>query len=121
VITACRERDFEMNTNDDMDLIHGSGNVFRDFGREDADLHQAKALMASEIIKILDERHWTTRKAEEATRISHADFSRIRRANLGRFTLDRLMTILTRLGQEVELSVSVRARTKGTQRTPATT
>lgn len=99
-----------MSKKDDMELIHGSGNVFRDFSREDADLHQAKALMASEIIRILDERRWTTRKAEDATGVSHADFSRIRRARLGRFTLDRLMTILTRLGQEVELSVSVRPR-----------
>lgn len=99
-----------MNADDDMDLIHGSGNVFRDFGRDDADLQHAKALMASEIIKILAQRRWTTRKAEEATGISHADFSRIRRANLARFTLDRLMTILTLLGQEVQLSVTVRPR-----------
>lgn len=106
-------------SNDDMELIHGSGNVFRDFHREDADLQQAKALMASEIIKILDDRTWTTRKAEEATGISHADYSRIRRANLGRFTLDRLMTILTRLGQEVELSVNVRPRKDAPNLAPA--
>ncbi|MGE0007688.1 MAG: helix-turn-helix domain-containing protein [Parvibaculaceae bacterium] len=99
-----------MSTKDDIELIRGSGNVFRDLGRDDADLLQAKALMASEIIKVLDDRRWTTRKAEDATGISHADFSRIRRANLGRFTLDRLMTILTLLGQEVELAVSVRPR-----------
>lgn len=99
-----------MSIDDDMELIHGSGNVFRDFGRDNADLRQAKALMASEIIKILDTRQWTTRKAEEASGISHADFSRIRRAKVERFTLDRLMTILARLGQEVELSVNVRPR-----------
>ena len=104
---------------DDMELVHGSGNVFRDFNRDDADLQQAKALMASEIIKILDDRHWTTRKAEEATGVSHADFSRIRRANLGRFTLDRLMTVLTLLGQEVELSVNVRPRGGVTRPSPA--
>lgn len=102
-----------------MELAHGSGNVFRDFNREDADLQQAKALMASEIIKILDERQWTTRKAEDATGVSHAEFSRIRRANLGRFTLDRLMIVLTQLGQEVELSVSVRPRQESAHLTPA--
>lgn len=103
---------------DDFEIIHGSGNVFRDLGRENADLMQAKALMASEIIKILDERTWTTRKAEEATGIGHADYSRIRRTKLDRFTLDRLMTILTKLGQDVEVSVSVRPR--GAQSAPAT-
>lgn len=108
-----------MSRTDDMELVHGSGNVFRDFNRENADLRQAKALMASEIIKILDSRHWTTRQAEKGTGVSHADFSRIRRVNLDRFTLDRLMTILTLLGQEVELSVNVRPRPEAAQLAPA--
>lgn len=97
-------------SDDDLELVHGSGNVFRDFGRDDADLKQAKALMAGEIIRILDERGWSTRKAQESTGISHADFSRIRRANLARFTLDRLMHVLTLLGQDVELSLRVSPR-----------
>ena len=104
---------------EDSELVHGSGNVFQDFNRNDADLQQAKALMASEIIRILDGRHWTTRKAEEATGVSHADFSRIRRANLRRFTLDRLMTVLTLLGQEVEVSVNVRPRDSASRLSPA--
>ena len=108
-----------MTRTDDMEIIHGSGNVFRDFNRDDADLQQAKALMASEIIKILDDRQWTTRQAEKGTGISHADFSRIRRANLARFTLDRLMTILTLLGHEVELSVNVRPRLEAAHLTSA--
>jgi len=108
-----------MTRDNDLELVHGSGNVFRDFGRADADLQQAKTLMASEIIRILEDRQWTTRKAEEATGISHADFSRIRRVNLGRFTLDRLMTILAKLGQEVEVSVSIRPRRAGRHDAPA--
>jgi predicted XRE-type DNA-binding protein len=101
-----------MSSEDDLELVHGSGNVFRDFGYQDADLRQAKALMASAVIKVLDARHWTTRMAEDETGVSHADFSRIRRANLERFTLDRLMMILAKLDQEVQLSVSVRPRPK---------
>ena len=27
-------------SNDDFELVHGSGNVFRDFGHADADIHQ---------------------------------------------------------------------------------
>ena len=101
-----------MTGKDHMNLVPGSGNVFRDFGYEDADLRQAKALMASAVIKVLDARRWTTRKAEDETGVSHADFSRIRRANLERFTLDRLMMILAKLDQEVQLTVSVRPRPK---------
>jgi predicted XRE-type DNA-binding protein len=95
-------------SDDDFELVYGSGNVFRDFGYPDADVRQAKCLLAAEIMKILDARKWTTRKAEEETGISHADFSRIRTANTDRFTLDRLMLILGKLGQDVELSVTVR-------------
>ncbi len=40
--------------------------------------------------------------------IAAADFSRIRNANLGRFTVDRLMSVLNRLGARVEVKVRVR-------------
>ncbi len=95
---------------DDFELVHGTGNVFRDFGYPDADIRQAKSLLAAEIMKILDARQWSTRRAEEVTGISHSDFTRIRKANTDRFTLDRLMLVLSKLGQEVELSVTVRPR-----------
>ena len=46
------------------------------------------------------------------TGIGAADFSRIRNADLGRFTADRLVTIINRLGSRVEVKVRVRrART----------
>jgi predicted XRE-type DNA-binding protein len=37
-----------------------------------------------------------------------ADFSRIRKADLGRFTVDRLMTVISRLGSRVDVTVTVR-------------
>lgn len=96
--------------NDDMELIRGSGNVFSDFGYPDAEVRQAKALLAAEIIKVLDEQSLSTRQAAARTGIGHAEFSRIRNVRLDRFTFDRLLTILGRLGQEVDLTVSVRPR-----------
>jgi len=36
------------------------------------------------------------------------DFSRIRNADLGRFTVDRLMSIINRLGSRVEVAVKVK-------------
>jgi hypothetical protein len=95
---------------DDTDLIRGSGNIFRDLGHPDADREQLRALLAARIIGVLDERNLTVRAAQEITGVAAADFSRIRRANLGRFTIDRLMTILAGLGQEVEVTVSVQPR-----------
>jgi hypothetical protein len=44
------------------------------------------------------------------TGFAAADFSRIRRAKLKGFTVDRLMTILDKLNREVRVSVSVMPR-----------
>jgi predicted XRE-type DNA-binding protein len=95
---------------DDMDIIRGSGNVFRDLGHPDADREQLRALLAAQIIGVLDDKKLTVRAAHEVTGIAAADFSRIRNANLGRFTIDRLMAILAGLGQEVEVTVKVHPR-----------
>ncbi|MDA8253565.1 MAG: helix-turn-helix transcriptional regulator [Rhodospirillales bacterium] len=96
--------------NDDMDIIRGSGNVFRDLGHPNADREQLRALLAAKIIGVLDDRKLTVRAAQEMTGVAAADFSRIRKASLGRFTIDRLMTILAGLDQEVEITVNVHPR-----------
>ncbi len=93
-----------------LEIVRGSGNVFRDFGDADADLEQLRAILAARILRVIDERHLTVRKSEEMTGIAAADFSRIRRAKLGRFTVDRLMTILARLDQRVDVTITVRPR-----------
>jgi len=90
-----------------LELVRGSGNVFRDLGHENADAGQFKAILAAEIIKALDREHLTVRAAHSRTSIAAADFSRIRNADLGRFTVDRLMSIINRLGSRVEVKVRV--------------
>lgn len=87
-------------------LVRGSGNVFRDLDVPEADLWQLKSVLAAEIIKVLDKRGLTVRQAQVATGVAAADFSRVRNADLGRFTLDRLVTILARLGCKVQLKVA---------------
>src|SRR5262249_328087 len=96
------------NNDDDMKLVRGSGNVFRDLGHPNADAEQLRSLLAAEIIHVLDDRGLSVRKAESLTGIGAADFSRIRQAKLSRFTIDRLMAILNRLSQHVEVSVTVK-------------
>ncbi|HEX4368364.1 MAG TPA: helix-turn-helix transcriptional regulator [Rhodopila sp.] len=95
---------------DDMDIIQGSGSLFRDLGHAHADREQLRALLVAEIIGVLDDRKLTVRAAEALTGIAAADFFRIREAKLDRFTIDRLMTILAGLGQEVEVTVRVQPR-----------
>jgi len=83
---------------EDLDLIPGSGNVFRDLGEPDADLRQAKAVRA----------------AAERTGFAAADFSRVRRTNLARFTLDRLIWMLQALDPSASVSVRVEPRPEST-------
>ncbi len=97
-----------MISDEDMPIIEGSDNLFRDLGLPDPEVRQAKALLAAEIIKTLDECKLSVRAAHDVTGIAAADFSRIRNVNLGRFTIDRLISILGRLDREVEVSVRVR-------------
>ena len=91
-----------------LDVVRGSGNVFRDLGHKNADAEQFKAILAAEIIKVIDRERLTVRAAHKRTGIAAADFSRIRNADLGRFTVDRLMAIINRLGSRVEVKVRVR-------------
>ncbi|MCJ7452062.1 MAG: helix-turn-helix domain-containing protein [Steroidobacteraceae bacterium] len=86
-------------------FIRGSGNVYRDFGYPDADLLLLKANVAGSVIRMLDQLGLTVRKAQELTGIAAADFSRIRQADLDRFTLDRLIIIASRLGAKFRLTV----------------
>jgi predicted XRE-type DNA-binding protein len=91
------------------ELVHGSGNVFRDLGHPNPDVELMKAILAAEIIKMLNREKLTVRAAHARTGIAAADFSRIRNADLGRFTLDRLVSIINRLGSRVEVKIKVRS------------
>jgi predicted XRE-type DNA-binding protein len=92
----------------DVELVSGSGNVFRDLGKPNADLAQARAILAAKIIGVLNDRKLSLRAAEGLTGVGAAEFSRIRTAKLGRFTIDRMIKILGKLGQEVDVEVTVR-------------
>jgi predicted XRE-type DNA-binding protein len=94
--------------NERVEVVRGSGNIFRDLGHKNADTEQLKALLAAEIIKALDRAGLSVRQAHGRTGIAAADFSRIRNADLRRFTVDRLMSVINRLGSRVEVKVKVR-------------
>jgi predicted XRE-type DNA-binding protein len=103
---------------DKMELVRGSGNVYRDFERPDAGLEQARAIVAAKIIRVLDERELSTRDAERLTGVAHSEFSRIRNTQLRRFTLDRLIGILGKLDDNVEVNVTISPRERGSDPVP---
>ncbi len=103
-----RTRGDDAMKSEKLEVVKGSGNVFRDLRHQNADADQVKAILASEIIKALDREGLTVRSAQDRSGIAAAGSSRIRNANLGRFTVDRLMSIIHRLGSRVEVRIKVR-------------
>jgi len=93
-----------------LDVIRGSDNPFRDAGLPDPDTKLMKADLAAGIIRILRERGLTGAKAAEIAEVPEADISRIRNADLNRFTIDRLVRILNRLDRQIEVGVTLRPR-----------
>ena len=88
-----------------LEIDRGTGNVYADMGDPDAATKQLKAYLAAEIIKILDRRGLTVRAAAKVTSVTAADLSRIRNADFGRFTIDRLVRILGHLDRRVTIKV----------------
>ncbi len=64
-----------------------------------------KHQVARRIVTTLEDRHLTARAGAAAAGIDAADVQRIRNGDLTRFTLDRLIRIVCRLGHRVEIVV----------------
>jgi predicted XRE-type DNA-binding protein len=90
------------------ELIRGSGNIYRDLNIADADVRQLNAILAAEIIKALDRRGLSVRKAQGLTGIDAGDFSRVRNADFRRISVERLMAMINLLGSRIEVAVKVR-------------
>lgn len=93
-------------TDNDLELLEGSGNVFDDLGIPDAETEAVKSALAAEIIKALREQKLTHAAAAERASVQRADISRICSVDLDRFTIDRLVRIARSLDPQVHLVVA---------------
>jgi len=77
-------------------IVRGSNNIWRDFDYADADVRKAKTVLAAKIITELKRRDLSDRAAaKHINGIDHSDISRIRNAELKRYTVDRLIRVLS--------------------------
>ena len=84
-------------TEERLEVIRGSGNIFHDFGHADGELRHLKCQFAAEIIGVLDENEWSVRQAQKETGFDAGDFSRIRNADFKGITLDKMVRMLEKL------------------------
>ncbi len=89
----------------------GSGNIFADLNVEDADGMQAKAKLAVAILRLIEERRLTQIEAAQILSTDQSYISKLKRGReLRRFTFDRLMGWLTKLDQNVTLTVKQKSK-----------
>jgi predicted XRE-type DNA-binding protein len=82
-----------------------SGNVFADIGVREPEEELAKAQLASRIREIVRQRRLTQVAAANLMGIDQPKVSALLNGRLGNFSSERLMRLLTRLGQDVEIVV----------------
>ena len=86
----------------------GTGNVFADLGYADARERSLKVRLAVEVNRILDERGLSQERAAKLLGMRQPHVSDLVRYRLNRFSVERLMDFLTRLGRDVEIRIAPR-------------
>ena len=92
----------------------GSGNVFADLGRPDAEAHLLKAELVTRIDKIVRQRGLKQVEAAKLLGLSQPDVSRLLRGSFQEYSIERLLRLLTALGRDVEIVIrEPRSRRQG--------
>ena len=86
----------------------GTGNVFADLGYADARERSIKVELAMEVNRILGKQRLTQEGAAKLLGMRQPHVSDLARYRLNRFSVERLMDFLTRLGKDVEIRIAPR-------------
>ena len=90
----------------------GSGNVFADLGFAEPEEELTKAQLASHIRQIIKRRRLTQMAAASLMGLDQPKVSAILNGRLANFSSERLMRLLTALGQDVEITVRAKPRNR---------
>ena len=97
---------------EEMKVTPSSGNVFADLGLPDADQLLAKADLAIEITRIIDERGLTQVEAAELMDVDQPKVSALVNGRLDGFSMERLYRFLNALGSDVEIIVRPKPKSR---------
>lgn len=101
---------------DDDTIIRGTGNVFADLGYADADERQTKLRLANAINGVIARRRLTQASAAEKLSVGQPKVSALANYKLDGFSVERLMTFLTALDQDVEIVIKNKPRSRAAGR-----
>jgi predicted XRE-type DNA-binding protein len=88
-------------------VIESSGNVFADLGfsPEESVLLAMRAKLMARLRETINERGWTQQEASKILGIGQSRVSDLVRGKWDKFSLDMLVTLVTRAGKHVELEI----------------
>jgi predicted XRE-type DNA-binding protein len=97
-------------------ITRGTGNLFADLGYADAEERQTKLRLAHAINEVIARRRLTQAAAAEKLSINQPKVSALANYKLDGFSVERLMTFLTALDQDVEIVIRKKPRSRAAAR-----
>jgi predicted XRE-type DNA-binding protein len=97
-------------------ITRGSTNVFEDLGYPDAVERRAKLRLAYALNQVLERRKLTQTAAAQLLGLTQPKVSALSRYKLSGFSVERLMTLLTLLDQDVEIVIRKKPRSRSAAR-----
>jgi predicted XRE-type DNA-binding protein len=89
----------------DESVTRGSSNVFADLGLDQPAEVLAKARIVETIADLLARQDLSQQDAGKLVRLTQPQISRLMRGDTREFSYERLMRVLTALGQDVEITI----------------
>lgn len=94
------------------EVIRGTRNVFADLGYPDAAERQAKLRLTYALNQVLHQRKLTQAAAAKVLGVTQPKISALRHYKLAGFSVERLMTLLTALDQDIEIVIKRKPRSR---------
>lgn len=101
-------------------ITRGTGNVFADLGYADAEERQTKLRLAYAINGVIARRRMTQAAAADKLGINQPKVSALANYKLDGFSVERLMSFLTALDQDVEIVIKKKPRSRAAARISVT-
>jgi predicted XRE-type DNA-binding protein len=89
-------------------IRRGSNNIYKDLGFPNAREVRAKAVLASRILTIFEEKKWTQVEAAERLGLTQPKISLLSRGQFSGFSLEKLIHLLNKLNQDIEIVIKSR-------------
>jgi len=100
------------NPEQEFRITRGTGNVFADLGFADGAERQAKLRLAFVVNQLLDARKLSQEAAARTLKLTASRVIALRRYKLAEFSVDALFGLLTALGQDVEIIIRRKTRSR---------